>query len=154
MFAIALFLLGQIGAQAPWTARGGIVSQPAFWPTVSLSAMTFFAALHLISSALSPRIRGRWREVRQWLASVEYALWFMLYVFSTPWIGYLPATILFAALLGWRAGYRSARMFAALTAAAVAIVVVFKSLLHVRIPAGAVYEHLPDGIRAFVLTNF
>lgn len=151
---LALFLLSQLGTQAPWKSGGKTFSQPAFWPTVSVALMAVFAALHLLSSALSPRIAGRWHEVWQWVRSLEYAGWFMAYVFVVLNLGYLGTTILFAVLLSLRAGYRSWRVMAGMGGMAVVIVVVFKSFLQVKIPGGALYEALPGGLRAFMLTYF
>lgn len=152
--ALSVFLASQIGTQSPWTGTRQLFAQPAFWPTVALGLMTLFAALHLLSSSLSPRIAGRWREVWEWLRALEYAGWFMAYVWVVPQAGYLLATIAFALFLGLRAGYRTWGMFGVLAVMAVVIVVLFKGFLQVRIPGGAIYEILPDGLRAFMLTYF
>jgi hypothetical protein len=37
---------------------------------------------------------------------------------------------------------------------ALAVVVVFKSFLSVKIPGGAIYEYLPDALRSFFILNF
>jgi hypothetical protein len=116
--------------------------------------MAGFAALHLLSSALSPRISGRWAEVWGWVRSLEYAGWFMAYVFIVPRLGYLGTTVIFAVLLALRAGYRDTRTFLAMAVTGTAIVVLFKSLLQVKIPGGAVYEFLPTALRSFMLTYF
>lgn len=152
--AFTLFLLSQLGTQAPWKSGGKTFTQPAFWPSLSIVLMVFFAALHLLSSALSPRIFGRWREVWDWVRSVEYAGWFMAYVFVVPQLGYLLTTITFAILLSIRAGYRQMRVFTGMALMAVVIVVVFKSFLQVKIPGGAIYEMLPTALRSFMLTYF
>ena len=152
--AFALFLLSQLGTQAPWKSAGKTFTQPAFWPSLFIVLMVFFAALHLLSSALSPRILGRWHEVWEWVRSVEYAGWFMAYVFVVPQLGYLLTTIIFAILLAIRAGYRQMRVFAGMALMAVVIVVVFKSFLQVKIPGGAIYEMLPTALRSFMLTYF
>lgn len=151
-FVLALILVSQIGAQSPWKGTRNLFSQPAFWPTVSLGLMAVFAGLHLVSSALSPRIPGRWAEVWQWVRALEFAGWFLVYVWLVPWLGYLPVTVLAALLLGLRMGYRGARPLLALMAMGAAIVVIFRGFLQVRIPAGAVYDHLPEGIRLIFLT--
>jgi len=124
-FVLSLFLMSQLSPQAPWKSGGKTFSQPAFWPTVSIYLMVAFSGFHLLSSALSPRIAGRWGEVWQWVKSLEYAGWFMAYVFVVPRLGYLPCTILFAVLLGLRAGYRGLRIMAGLIVMAIVIVVVF-----------------------------
>ena len=152
--AFSLFLLSQLGTQAPWKSGGKTFTQPAFWPTVSVALMVFFSALHLLSSFLSPRLSGRWREVWDWVRSVEYAGWFMAYVFVVPLLGYLLTTIIFAILLAIRAGYRQLRVLGAMAVMGVVIVVVFKSFLQVKIPGGAIYEALPTALRSFMLTYF
>lgn len=149
---VSVFLFSQLGTQAPWKPKAPIFSQPAFWPTVAVSLMVVFAAFHLLSSFLSTRLQGRWTEVWAWACSLEYAGWFMAYVFLVPKLGYLPMTIVFALLLGLRAGYRSAKVFGVLVLLSVLIVVVFKGFLQVRIPGGLVYEYLPTALRSFFLT--
>ncbi len=149
---LSVFLVTQLDTQAPWNPKAKTFSQPAFWPTVAVWAMVVFAAFHLLSSFLSTRLEGRWQEVWAWARSVEYAGWFMAYVFLVPWLGYLPMTVLFAVLLGLRAGYRSAATLGALVCLGIAIVVIFKGFLQVKIPGAAVYEYLPTALRSFFLT--
>lgn len=153
-FAFAVFLLSQIGAETKIDAGGKLVARPWFWPAVSLAGMTVFAALHLLSSIWSERIPGRWAEVWFWVRSLEYAGWFIAYAAVVPVLGYLPTTIGFAVALVLRAGYRSAAMLWGAVAASVVIVVLFKSFLQVKLPAGRVYEYLPDGLRQIMLTYF
>ena len=150
--ALSLFLLTQLESQAPWNPKAKTFSQPAFWPTVAVYAMTGFSALHLLSSFLSVRLEGRWTEVWAWVRSFEYAGWFMAYVFLVPLLGYLPTTMIFAVILGIRAGYRSPQTLAPLLMAAVVIVVVFKVFLQVKIPGAVLYEFLPAPMRSFFLT--
>lgn len=148
---IAIFLLSQLGEETKWVKRTKFFAQPAFWPTVSLAGMAFFAALHYLGSVLSPKLAGRMPEVMLWLRSIEYAGWFLVYVWVVPKIGYLGATLLFTLVLTYRVGYREKRMFFAAAATGVVIVVLFKSFLQVKIPSGQVYEYLPAGIRNFML---
>jgi len=151
---LSLFLVSQLDSQAPWKPNGKTFSQPAFWPTVAVYAMSFFAAFHLLSSFLSERLEGRWSEVWSWVKSVEYAGWFMAYVSLVPMLGYLPMTMVFAVLLGLRAGYRSVKVLGFLLILAIVIVVVFKGFLQVKIPGAAIYEYLPTALRSFFLTYF
>ncbi len=152
--AFSVFLLANLDGQTEWVKRTKMVAQPAFWPTVAVIFMTGFAALHLIGSLVSPRIEGRWLEVKFWLRSVEFAVWFMAYVALVPRLGYLPSSIVFPVLLAFRLGYRAPRQLAIAALSGIAIVVLFKSLLQVKVPGGAVYEYLPDALRAFMLTYF
>lgn len=152
--AFSVFLLANIGEQTKWVSGTKIVSQPSFWPAISLGGMTLFGVLHLLGSALSPRINGRLKEVGFWLRSLEYAVWFLAYVWLVPIIGYLPATLIFMPLMVFRAGYREKHLLLASIIVGFLIVVVFKSFLSVKIPGGMIYEYLPDAIRSFMLINF
>jgi hypothetical protein len=152
--AFSVYLLFHLFDQTAYRDGARLFAQPRFWPAVSLCAMTLFAALHLMGSALSERIAGRWREVLLWISAVEYALWFIAYAFVVPYAGYLPATVIFAVLLTLRAGYRSLPAAGAAVVSAVVIVLVFKTFLKVNLPAGKVYEVLPDGLRQIMLTHF
>ena len=150
----SLFLLSQILDQTAWRSGGKLFAQPRFWPAISLVGMALFASLHLIGSALSERIEGRWREVWLWVCAFEYAAWFEAYAMVVPYAGYLPATVLFAIALVWRAGYKSSGALASAALCAVVIVVLFKSFLQVKLPGGRIYEALPDGVRQIMLTYF
>jgi hypothetical protein len=151
---VALLLLSQILDQTAYRPGKKLFAQPRFWPAVSLGGMAFFAALHLLGSALSDRIEGRWAEVWLWITSLEYAGWFVLYAVCVPYIGYLPATVLFALALCMRAGYRSRMALSSAVLSAVVIVLLFKTFLQVKLPSGRIYEFLPDGIRQIMLTYF
>lgn len=148
----SVFLLSQIFDQTVYRDGGKLFAQPRFWPAVSLVLMTAFAAFHLLGSALSERIEGRWREVWLWVCSLEYAGWFMVYAIAVPYTGYLLTTIVFAVLLTLRVGYRSAKMLLAAGGGALVIVLLFKTFLKVNLPSGLIYEQLPSGLRQFMLT--
>lgn len=150
----SVFLLSQLMDQTAWRNGGKLFAQPRFWPAVSLTGMAMFAALHLVGSALSERIEGRWQEVWLWIASLEYAGWFIAYAIAVPYAGYLPTTLIFAVALALRAGYRRASTLALAALAAVVIVVLFKTFLRVNLPGGLIYESLPNGLRQFMLTYF
>ncbi len=151
---ISIFLLSQLMDQTAWRNGGKLFAQPRFWPAVSLVGMVAFAAFHLLGSALSERILGRWQEVWLWISSLEYAGWFIAYAFLVPYVGYLPSTIIFAVALALRAGYRKASMLGIAVLSAVTIVLLFKTILKVNLPSGLIYESLPDGLRQIMLTYF
>lgn len=154
LLIVSVFLFSQLWGQTTWRGGNPLFAQPRFWPGVSLAGMAIFSAFHLLSSALSDRIDGRWGEVWLWLCSLEYAAWFIAYALIVPITGYLPTTVVFAVCLAFRVGYRSRRVLLMAAGAAVTIVVLFKSLLQVRMPSGQIYQHLPDGIRQVFLTYF
>lgn len=151
---VALFLLSQIYQETTFKPGGKLFAQPRFWPAVSLIGMAGFAALHLLGSALSERIEGRWKEVALWFSALEYAGWFIAYAGLVPFAGYLPSTIIAAVLLTFRVGYRRRLAFLSAIGGAFAITLLFKSFLQVKLPAGQIYEALPDGLRQFMIINF
>ena len=154
---MALGLLSQLGAETKFSAKTiwskKLFAQPAFWPAVGVIGMAGFGALHLVLSVLR-RTSGTLTEAALWLRPVEYLAWFMVYVFAVPQVGYLAATVIFTTLLALRAGYRSARMLGLAAATGLGIVLIFKTALSVKIPGGAIYEHLQDALRNFMIVNF
>lgn len=154
LLIVSLFLLSQLWSQTVWRNGNPLFAQPRFWPGVSLAGMVLFSALHLLGSALSERIEGRWSEVWMWIASLEFAGWFIGYALLVPVTGYLSTTIVFAVCLALRVGYRSRLALVSAAGAALVIVVLFKTLLQVRLPSGQIYQYLPDGLRQIFLTYF
>lgn len=155
MFLVfSLFLLSRIGSETQWVRSTKLFAQPAFWPAVSLFGMSIFSILHAVGSVVSPQSVGRRKEIIFWTRSFEYVLWFMLYVWTVPYIGYLAASLIFTVSLTFRIGYRNRRMFLAAAAVGFFTVLVFKGLLSVKIPGGEVYEFLPGGVRNFMLIYF
>lgn len=151
---LSVFLLAQFPDQIRWIKRSTLVAQPGFWPAVSLIGMVFFGALHLLTRLRFADLRREWGEVAIWLRSLEFAIWFMVYVFVVPVIGYLGATLIFSVALTWRMGYRRGRMLLAALFTGFATVLLFKTFLSVKIPGGMVYEWLPDGLRSFMIIHF
>lgn len=151
-FAFSLFLLTQIGAETKIVKRTKWFAQPSLWPTIAIWGMVLFSGLHMISSAVSPRIPGRWRELTFWLKSFEYVIYFLIYVVAVPWLGYLPSTMLFAVFLAVRTGFRTPGAIGIALAFGAVVAIVFRALLQVNIPAGRAYEYLPDSVRVFALT--
>ena len=147
-------MLSQLASEAKFSAKGSLVAQPAFWPAIGVIGMTVFAALHLASNYRRGRLGADLEEAGVWLRSFEYLIWFMIYVFAVPVIGYLPATLTFAVALAFRAGYRNRWMAGAALLTGLGIVLVFKTLLAVKIPGGALYEHFPGALRNFMIVNF
>ena len=85
---------------------------------------------------------------------MEYAAWFVVYDFAVPYAGYLPTTLVFSLLLVLRVGYRSRTMLLWTLVSAVCIVVLFKTFLQVKLPAGQIYDSLPGGLRLIMLNYF
>jgi hypothetical protein len=153
MLFFAALLLSQTPSQTRWVAKTEFFAQPRFWPAAGLIAMVVFGALHLYRLPWRRFRRADWIEARKWATALEFAAWFMGYVFAVPVIGYLPSTLVFVPLLARRLGYRSRKMMLASILFAIVTVVVFKSFLAVKIPGGMLYEYLPGAIRNFFILN-
>lgn len=160
-FALALFLLGALPFQTRWFDRVDLPLQPRFWPALVLAVLALFSALHLLQSwrdrrrpeHLDPSLVPA-GELLHWVRPAEYALYFIIYAASIPWLGYLVSTMLFMPLLGLRTGIRSPGGLTLLTALGAALVLAFKTGLEVRMPAGALYELFPPDVRNFLIRNF
>ncbi|EBA06869.1 tripartite tricarboxylate transporter TctB family protein [Sagittula stellata] len=158
VFAVAFFVIALAAAavlpqEASFTAGKQLVAQPGFWPAVGVAMMVLFGLAHLVSTVNAPRLPGRLKEVMAWGRSLEFVAWFVAYVTVMPVVGYLPATLILSVTLGIRLGYRSPRAIFASAGFAVAVVLVFRAGLGVRIPAGDLYDLLPPAIRSFAIMN-
>lgn len=151
--ALAAVLLGQINSQTIWADGKELTSQPRFWPGVGLLMMTGFGGLHAVSQWRQVH-SGTLAEVLTWVKALEFAGWLMLYVFSVPRLGYLPATLLICGALGWRIGLRRRPQIILSLACGFAVVVLFKVVLRVNIPGGQLYHSLPDPLANVMLTYF
>ena len=154
----ALVLLAYLPDQTVWKNRTKLFAQPRFWPAVGVIGMVVFAGLHLRTQIKHLKrwrpVRADWIEARRWAGVLEYAGWFLVYVWLVPLLGYLPTTLVFAPLLTWRLGYRSHKMLWISVLFGFAVVLLFKTFLEVKIPGGALYEYLPGALRSFFILNF
>ncbi len=153
-FVFSALLLLLIRDQTVWVEKTRLVAQPRFWPAIGLGAMVVLSALHLRRLPWRRLTRNDWRELRRWASALEFAGWFMAYVLLVPVLGYLPVTLVFVPALSWRMGYRSRPMMAVSLSFAVAVVVLFKGFLGVRIPGAMIYEYLPGGLRSLFIRYF
>ncbi|MBU2983009.1 tripartite tricarboxylate transporter TctB family protein [Lentibacter algarum] len=153
-FLAAALLLSQLGSETKWAKGTKFFAQPRFWPAVSVIGMLLFGGLHLWKLPRRSLTRVDAAEWLVWAKALEYVAWFMGYVWLVPRLGYLPMTVLFMLGLAYRLGYRSRKMLWISAIFGVVVVVVFKGLLNVKIPGGAVYEYLPGALRSFFILNF
>ncbi|MFY0309023.1 tripartite tricarboxylate transporter TctB family protein [Leisingera sp. D0M16] len=147
----ALLLLVLITEQTAWVNKTKLFAQPRFWPAVAIGGMVLLGGLHLYKLPWRRVSRYDLWEVKRWGQVFEFAGWFMGYVLLVPIIGYLPVTLVFVPLLSWRMGYRSPFMLWTSAVFAVAVVVLFKALLSVKIPGAMLYEYLPGSLRSFFI---
>ncbi|TYC69058.1 tripartite tricarboxylate transporter TctB family protein [Stappia sp. BW2] len=159
VFAVAFLVLAALAAaalpsQAKFLGNKEFVSEPGFWPLIGVGMMLLFGGFHLITTLNAPRLPGRLKEVLLWGRSLEYVAWFVVYVFAVPYLGYLPGTVAFAVALSARLGFRSWQELGLAAVFAVAVVLVFKTGLGVKLPGGAIYQYLPPSLRSTFMVNF
>lgn len=153
-FLVAVFLASQLGSQTKFFEGMPLEKQPGLWAAIGIVGMLIFGFFQMLqfwfhrNGLQAPGFVG---EVLIWARAGEYVLWFMIYVWLVPLVGYLPTTLGFLLLMSWRLGYRKTKHLASAILAGVLIVVVFKSFLQVKIPGGALYEFLPDAMRSFAI---
>lgn len=154
--AFALFLLANIRSELRWLEEARFERQPGFWAAVGVIGMVVFGMAKLANVVVRNVFSwtAEWGEAAVWLRSLEFGAWYMAYVYLVPIIGYLPATLLVTLLLSLRMGFDNKRTLWSAAAFAVAVVLLFKTFLQVKIPGGTAYEYLPDAIRNFLIVNF
>jgi hypothetical protein len=150
---IAIGLLAAVPWQTEWLPGKMLAAQPRFWPTLSLSGVVLFGLLNALSRVRVTRTSGRWQEAAVWVRSLEFIVWYMLYVVAIPLIGYLLATVLFCTGLALRVGYRGRTVVIA-GLFGLFVVLLFKTALNVKIPGGALYEFAPESVRYILLRFF
>ena len=159
MLFIVMALLVSIPFETKWFEGVPLVKQPRLWPTFCLVGMALFGLLYSLKIWRSYKfqlgqVQGELNELSSWSRPLEFVFYFVLYVWSVPLAGYLLSTLLFFSLLTIRAGYRTLLMFWVSLATGFGIVIVFKSLLQVKIASGAIYDFLPDGWATFFMIYF
>ena len=158
MLGIALFLLISIPWQTKWFNGMGFFSQPRFWPALAIIGLTLFSIGFLVQSLRARNSIGPISEqlssAKAWIKPLEYVAYFLLYVYLVPIIGYLLATGLFCIGLVYRGGFRKRFDLILALTFSIVVVVIFKTLLQVKIPGGVIYQYLPDALRNFMIINF
>jgi len=151
LLAASVLLAALLWDQTVWKDGKDWFSQARFWPAVGVFGMAGFSALHLWHLPRKRFARPDWIEGRNWLIVFEFVGWFLAYVWLVPLLGYLPVTLVFALLLTRRMGYRSPRMMGTALVFGLAVVLLFKAFLQVKIPGAALYEFLPGALRNFFI---
>ncbi|MBW1996476.1 MAG: tripartite tricarboxylate transporter TctB family protein [Deltaproteobacteria bacterium] len=163
MVVMTAVLLAQIRTQTKWIENISFFQQPCFWPLICLGGLLLFAIGFLIQSLLKTVRREQVHfcdqilpldEVWNWVRTLEYSAYFLIYVFMVPKLGYLPTTLVFCPLLTVREGYRERKILVGSVLAAFLITLVFKAILKVKLPAGELYNLFPDAIRNFLMIYF
>jgi lipid-A-disaccharide synthase-like uncharacterized protein len=155
LFMFTAFLVASLPFEISWKAGQSFFEQPGHWTIISIIGMTVFCLPLLIQTIrFRDRNQSSIAEIKNWILALEYVGWFLSYSIVMGYIGYLPASILFCTLLAWRTGYQDRKSLLSAIFVAIFTVVVFKSFLTVKIPGGAIYEYLPEGLRNIMIHYF
>jgi len=141
---------------------GSILKQSWVAPMLCLTFLVPTALWNLRSSYKVRRWRQRFLlptdggyEASKYVAALEFVLYFFVYTMAIPILGYLLSTLILGTFLTWRLGYRTTKWLLTGLASSFAIVVVFRTLLQIKTPAGIwLYDQLPAALRVFMLTYF
>lgn len=94
-------------------------------------------------------------EFSQYVAALEFVVYFIVYTLAVPILGYLFSTIILGTFLTYRLGYRSVKWISISLATSFAIVLLFRTFLQIKTPVSIwAYDQLPTAWRAFMLTYF
>lgn len=153
---------GLMDLEGRMTRFGRILKQSWVVPALCLTLLVPAALWNVMGSWKVHRWRTRFMlptsgayEFSKYLEALEYVAYFVLYTFVVPWLGYLVSTLLLGTYLTWRLGYRSMRWLAIGIASSLAIVLLFRTALQIKTPVNIwLYDQLPDGLRALMLTYF
>ena len=169
MLAFVAFLLWNFNTESGWDNRkipqkrvGKILKQSWVGPMICMAILVPAALINVWQSykkwqrdtrQLVPnRIRY---ELVQWLRSLEFIVYFLGYTFVITYFGYLLSTVVFALFLTYRLGYRGWRWAGKTLATALAIVLLFRTILQIKTPINIwLYDQLPLSLENFMKVYF
>ena len=94
-------------------------------------------------------------EISEWIKSIEFIFYFLIYTFSISILGYLLSTVIFAILLTYRLGYRSFRWIGISLFVSICIVVIFRTILQIKTPVNIwLYDKFPESLEIFFKIYF
>lgn len=169
MLVLVLFLLWHFTGESGWDQRklpqkrvGKILKQPWVGPFLCMAILVPAVLVNLWQSYqkrrrdIRQRIPNRIKyELGMWFRSFEFIGYFLTYTFVIAYLGYLLSTLIFAVFLTYRLGYRSPRWIGISLASALAIVILFRSIMQIKTPVNIwLYNQLPAGIENFMKVYF
>ena len=163
------FLLISFNTESGWDGRelsqkrvGKILKQQWVGPLICMVILVPAAIYNLYQSTIQLNINKRLRmpsrikyELFQWLKSLEFIVYFLIYTNIITIFGYLISTVIFAIFLTARLGYRSLKWIFRSAIAAFIIVIIFRSILQIKTPVNIwLYKFLPQNFEVFMKIYF
>lgn len=169
MLGFVAFLLLNFNAESGWDTRklpqkrvGKILKQSWVGPLLCMAILVPAVLINVWQSFKKWRrdkrqlVPNRLRyELSQWARSLEFIAYFLVYTYAIAYLGYLLSTVIFALLLTYRLGYRGWRWFGKTLATALAIVILFRTILQIKTPINIwLYDQFPQGLENFMKVYF
>ena len=163
------FLLISFNTESGWDGRelsqkrvGKILKQQWVGPLICMVILVPATIYNLYQSTIQLNINKRLRmpsrikhELFQWLKSLEFIFYFLIYTNIITIFGYLISTVIFAIFLTTRLGYRSLEWILRSAIAAFIIVIIFRSILQIKTPVNIwLYKFLPQNFEVFMKIYF
>jgi len=163
------FLLISFNTESGWDGRelsqkrvGKILKQQWVGPLICMVVLVPATIYNLYQSIIQLNINKRLKmpsrtkyELFQWLKSLEFIVYFLIYTNIITIFGYLISTVIFAIFLTTRLGYRSLKWILRSAIAAFIIVIIFRSILQIKTPVNIwLYKYLPDNFEVFMKIYF
>ena len=163
------FLLVHFNSESGWNGRdldqkrvGKILKQQWVGPLMCMAILipaTFFNILEAFKAyKKSKRLlipNKTLYEMIQWIRSLEFILYFLVYTFSISILGYLISTLIFAVFLTYRLGYRTKKWVLISLFSSFIVVLIFRTILQIKTPINIwLYQYFPENIEVFMKIYF
>ena len=164
-----VFLLIYFNSESGWNARdlnqkrvgkilkqqwvGPLMCMAILLPATILNTLEAFKAYKKSKRLLLPN--KIMYEMTQWIRSLEFILYFLVYTFSITVLGYLISTLIFAVFLTYRLGYRTKKWIFISLFSSFIVVLIFRTILQIKTPVNIwLYKFLPENLEVFMKIYF
>ena len=167
LFVIFLFL--NFNTESGWDTRnlpqkrvGKILKQQWVGPLLCMVILIPATFINLYESFKALKKSQRLKipnkiqyEISQWIRSIEFIVYFLIYTFAIEIFGYLISTMIFANFLTFRLGYRTKKWILTSTICSFVVVIIFRSILQIKTPVNIwLYKYFPENIEVFMKIYF
>ena len=164
-----VFLLIYFNSESGWSARdlnqkrvgkilkqqwvGPLMCMAILLPATILNTLEAFKAYKKSKRLLLPN--KIMYEMTQWIRSLEFILYFLVYTFSITVLGYLISTLIFAVFLTYRLGYRTKKWIFTSLFSSFIVVLIFRTILQIKTPVNIwLYKFFPENLEVFMKIYF
>jgi len=164
-----VFLLIYFNSESGWSARdlnqkrvGKILKQQWVGPLMCMVILLPATILNILEAFKAYKKSKRlllpnkiMYEMTQWIRSLEFILYFLVYTFSITVLGYLISTLIFAVFLTYRLGYRTKKWIFISLFSSFIVVLIFRTILQIKTPVNIwLYKFLPENLEVFMKIYF